>query len=67
MLEISLNAKFSLRVMQDILLSVISEKSDSIDSAVKDIASKYKSIDVLINNAGGAPMAERINSITKVS
>lgn len=34
--------------------------TDSIDSAIKAIASKYKSIDVLINNAGGAPMADSL-------
>ena len=38
---------------------------DSIDSAVKLIASKYKSIDVLINNAGGAPMIEALTASPK--
>ena len=39
--------------------------TDSIDSAIKDIASKYKSIDVLINNAGGAPMADSLTASPK--
>ena len=39
--------------------------TESIDSAVKDIASKYKSIDVLINNAGGAPMADSLTASPK--
>ena len=39
--------------------------TDSIDSAIKDIASKYKSIDVLINNAGGAPMAVSLTASPK--
>ncbi|MDB4243559.1 SDR family oxidoreductase [Gammaproteobacteria bacterium] len=39
--------------------------TESIDSAIKDIASKYKSIDVLINNAGGAPMADSLNASPK--
>ena len=38
---------------------------ESIDSAIKDIASKYKSIDVLINNAGGAPMADSLTASPK--
>jgi len=38
---------------------------DSIDSAVKLIASKYKSIDVLINNAGGSPLAPAISASPK--
>jgi len=37
----------------------------SIDSAIKAIASKYKSIDVLINNAGGAPMADSLTASPK--
>ena len=40
-------------------------KTESIDSAIKDIASKYKSIDVLINNAGGAPMADSLTASPK--
>jgi NAD(P)-dependent dehydrogenase (short-subunit alcohol dehydrogenase family) len=39
--------------------------TESIDSAIKDIASKYKSIDVLINNAGGAPMADSLTASPK--
>ena len=39
--------------------------TESIDSALKDIASKYKSIDVLINNAGGAPMADSLRASPK--
>lgn len=39
--------------------------TDSIDSAIKAIASKYKSIDVLINNAGGAPMANSLTASPK--
>ena len=39
--------------------------TESIDSALKDIASKYKSIDVLINNAGGAPMADSLTASPK--
>jgi NAD(P)-dependent dehydrogenase (short-subunit alcohol dehydrogenase family) len=39
--------------------------TESIDSAIKDIASKYKSIDVLINNAGGAPMADSLKASPK--
>ena len=39
--------------------------TDSIDSAIKAIASKYKSIDVLINNAGGAPMADSLTASPK--
>ena len=39
--------------------------AESIDSAIKDIASKYKSIDVLINNAGGAPMADSLTASPK--
>ena len=39
--------------------------TESIDSAIKDIASRYKSIDVLINNAGGAPMADSLTASTK--
>jgi NAD(P)-dependent dehydrogenase (short-subunit alcohol dehydrogenase family) len=39
--------------------------TESIDSALKDIASKYKSIDVLINNAGGAPMANSLTASPK--
>ena len=39
--------------------------TESIDSAIKDIASKYKSIDVLINNAGGAPMANSLTASPK--
>jgi NAD(P)-dependent dehydrogenase (short-subunit alcohol dehydrogenase family) len=38
---------------------------DSIDSAIKLIASKYKSIDVLINNAGGSPLAPAISASPK--
>jgi NAD(P)-dependent dehydrogenase (short-subunit alcohol dehydrogenase family) len=38
---------------------------ESIDSAIKDISSKYKSIDVLINNAGGAPMADSLTASPK--
>ena len=38
---------------------------DSIDSAVKLIASKYKSIDVLVNNAGGSPLAPAISASPK--
>ena len=39
--------------------------TESIDSAIKDIASKYKSVDVLINNAGGAPMADSLTASPK--
>ncbi|MDC1161569.1 SDR family oxidoreductase [Gammaproteobacteria bacterium] len=39
--------------------------TESIDRAIKDIASKYKSIDVLINNAGGAPMADSLTASPK--
>ena len=39
--------------------------TESIDGAIKDIASKYKSIDVLINNAGGAPMADSLTASPK--
>ena len=39
--------------------------TESIDSALKDIASKHKSIDVLINNAGGAPMADSLTASPK--
>ena len=39
--------------------------TESIDTAIKDIASKYKSIDVLINNAGGAPMADSLTASPK--
>ena len=39
--------------------------TESIDSAIKDIASKYESIDVLINNAGGAPMADSLTASPK--
>ena len=39
--------------------------TESIDNAIKDIASKYKSIDVLINNAGGAPMADSLTASPK--
>ena len=39
--------------------------TESIDSAIKAIASKYKSIDVLINNAGGAPMADSLTASPK--
>ena len=39
--------------------------TESIDSAIKDIALKYKSIDVLINNAGGAPMADSLTASPK--
>ena len=39
--------------------------TESIDSVIKDIASKYKSIDVLINNAGGAPMADSLTASPK--
>ncbi|MDB2666367.1 SDR family oxidoreductase [Gammaproteobacteria bacterium] len=39
--------------------------TESIDKAIKDIASKYKSIDVLINNAGGAPMADSLTASPK--
>ena len=39
--------------------------TESIDCALKDIASKYKSIDVLINNAGGAPMADSLTASPK--
>ena len=39
--------------------------TESIDSAIKDIASKYKSIDVLINNAGGAPMTDSLTASPK--
>ena len=39
--------------------------AESIDSALKDIASKYKSIDVLINNAGGAPMVDSLTASPK--
>ena len=39
--------------------------TESIDSAIKDIASRYKSIDVLINNAGGAPMADSLTASPK--
>ena len=39
--------------------------TESIDSALKDIVSKYKSIDVLINNAGGAPMADSLTASPK--
>ena len=39
--------------------------TESIDSSIKDIASKYKSIDVLINNAGGAPMADSLTASPK--
>ena len=39
--------------------------TQSIDNAIKDIASKYKSIDVLINNAGGAPMADSLTASPK--
>ena len=39
--------------------------TELIDSALKDIASKYKSIDVLINNAGGAPMADSLTASPK--
>jgi NAD(P)-dependent dehydrogenase (short-subunit alcohol dehydrogenase family) len=38
---------------------------DSIDSAIKLIASKYKSIDVLVNNAGGSPLAPAISASPK--
>ena len=38
---------------------------DSIDSAIKLITSKYKSIDVLINNAGGSPLAPAISASPK--
>ena len=39
--------------------------TESIDCALKGIASKYKSIDVLINNAGGAPMADSLTASPK--
>ncbi|MDB0042346.1 SDR family oxidoreductase [Gammaproteobacteria bacterium] len=39
--------------------------TESIDTVIKDIASKYKSIDVLINNAGGAPMADSLTASPK--
>ena len=39
--------------------------TESIDNAIKEIASKYKSIDVLINNAGGAPMADSLTASPK--
>ena len=39
--------------------------TESIDKAIKEIASKYKSIDVLINNAGGAPMADSLTASPK--
>ena len=38
---------------------------ESIDAALKVISSKYKSIDVLINNAGGAPMADSLTISSK--
>jgi len=38
---------------------------DSIDSAIELIASKYKSIDVLVNNAGGSPLAPAISASPK--
>ena len=40
-------------------------KTESIDSAINAIASKYKSIDVLVNNAGGAPMADSLTASPK--
>jgi len=39
--------------------------TESIDKTIKEIASKYKSIDVLINNAGGAPMADSLTASPK--
>ena len=39
--------------------------TESIDNAIKEIVSKYKSIDVLINNAGGAPMADSLTASPK--
>ena len=39
--------------------------TESIDNAIKEILSKYKSIDVLINNAGGAPMADSLTASPK--
>ena len=39
--------------------------TESIDNAIKEIVSKYKSIDVLINNAGGAPMADSLRASPK--
>ena len=38
---------------------------DSLDDAVKQIKGLSKSIDVLINNAGGAPMANALNASNK--
>ncbi len=38
---------------------------ESIGTALKVIASKYKTIDVLINNAGGAPMANSLTASPK--
>ena len=37
----------------------------SLDSAVKLIKNEYKSVDVLINNAGGAPMADALKTSNK--
>lgn len=39
--------------------------TESIDNAMEEIVSKYKSIDVLINNAGGAPMADSLTASPK--
>ena len=39
--------------------------TESIDNAIEEIVSKYKSIDVLINNAGGAPMADSLTASPK--
>ena len=38
---------------------------DSLDFAVKEIKSRSKSIDVLVNNAGGAPMVNAISASNK--
>jgi len=37
----------------------------SLDSAVQLIKNEYKSIDILINNAGGAPMASALTASNK--
>ena len=40
-------------------------KIESLDNAVKEIKTSSKSIDVLINNVGGAPMADALNVSNK--